>query len=103
MVKCEVCGKEVGKDFFYGFMLLGVEYEFEKKRRCETCTENAKWKYWNETVLDLDIGNVCEVCPFVSQESFVFYWDDTEVKKYGKMEDHSCFKRKCALFLEANK
>ena len=103
MVECEECGEEVGKDFYYGFMLLGVEYEFEHKKRCDSCTEKVKWKYWNETVMDLDLSNPCEVCPFESIMSCVVYWDATEVEKFGKMEDHNCFKRKCALFLEANK
>lgn len=103
MVKCEECGTESGEDIYHGFMLLGYEYEFDDKIRCDSCTKKAKWEYWNETVLDMDISNPCEICPFESEMSCIVYWDATEEEKFGKMEDHNCFKRKCALFLEANK
>ena len=106
MVKCEECGKEVGEDYYHGFMLLGMEYEFEDKIRCNSCTEKAKWEFWNETVLERDDSNICEICPFESQEQCIIYgdWapDSDEIKMFGKMEDHPCFKRICNYFLSAN-
>jgi DNA-directed RNA polymerase subunit RPC12/RpoP len=44
---CEDCGKEVDT-LYYGFMLSGEEYEFEKKARCGECTKKIKIQYKNK-------------------------------------------------------
>jgi len=107
MVKCEECGQECGEDYYSAFMLFGQEWKFDDKIRCASCLENVKWEFWNVEVLNRVDSNICEICPFEYQEQCVIYGDwaeeSDEIKEFGKMEDHPCFKRKCNYFLEKNR
>ena len=86
MVKCEKCGQENEGMHYFGFMLLGEEYEFEDVSRCESCTEKARFEQWNKIVMELDVTNPCEICPFESEYSCIIYWDATEEEMFGKLK-----------------
>ena len=42
-MNCKICGKKTDI-LYYGFMLLGEEYEFEDTERCKKCTDQIKHK-----------------------------------------------------------